>query len=131
MGSAQAIQKGIAERSASKAPLIYIHTSGTAVISDEVQGMKESSDVFSDDDQGPIDNLESWRQHRVVDNVVSQGAKEHANKALTAIIIPPNIYGIGKGPVGQISIQTPLLIRFALKHRWVCFCVVPFAEAFD
>ena len=69
--------------------------------------MKESSFVFNNDDQGPIENLKPWRFHRNVGNVVGKGAGQRTDEAMTMTIIPPNIYGFGKGPVNQISVQTP------------------------
>ena len=123
MGSAQAIMEGIAQRPVSASPVIYIHTSGTGVLADPHHGDVESTKIFDDLKPEEIDDLDPKQPHRGIDILVRDKAKQLAAKAKTAIILPPNIYGIGSGPVNQISIQTPALIRFALKHRIVSFAM--------
>ena len=118
-GSAKAIFEGISQRSASSTPVIYIHTSGTGVISDSHHGDVEGKKIYDDVKPEDIDALDSNQPHRKVDIFVRDKAKEFQSKSKTVIIIPPNIYGVGTGPVNQISIQTPTLIRFALKHKFV------------
>jgi len=118
-GSAQAILQGIAQRPSSSRPVIYIHTSGTGVISDPYHGDVESKKIYDDLKPEDIDALDPNQPHRKIDIFVRDKAKELQDKSKTVIILPPNIYGIGTGPVNQISIQTPSLIRFALKYRFV------------
>jgi len=117
-GSAQAILQGIAQRPSSSRPVIYIHTSGTGVISDPYHGDVESKKIYDDLKPEDIDALDPNQPHRKIDIFVRDKAKELQDKSKTVIILPPNIYGIGTGPVNQISIQTPSLIRFALKYRF-------------
>jgi len=117
-GSTKAIFEGISQRSTSSAPVIYIHTSGTGVISDPHHGDVEGKKIYDDLKPEDIDALDPNQPHRKVDIFVRDNAKELQGKSKTAIIIPPNIYGVGTGPVNQISIQTPTLIRFALKHKF-------------
>jgi len=118
VGAAQAILQGISHRSTSAAPVIYIHTSGTGVIADPHHGDVEGKRIYDDTKAEDIDALDLNQPHRKIDVFVRDKAKEFQNRSKTAIILPPNIYGLGLGPVHQISIQTPTLIRFALKHRF-------------
>jgi hypothetical protein len=117
--SAKAILDGLAQRDPGKKPAIYIHTSGTGVISDTAQGLSENPKIYHDNDQADIDTLDENQVHRNIDVYIRDTAKKLDGKAKIAIIIPPNIYGIGTGPSKRISQQTPNLIRFALKHRFV------------
>ncbi len=52
--------------------------------------------------------------HRDVDNAVLTGGK--ALHAPTAILAPPTIHGVGKGPIKTRSIQIPWLTEAILKH---------------
>jgi nucleoside-diphosphate-sugar epimerase len=67
------------------------------------------------DDVKDIDrliNLPDEALHRNVDKIVL-AANSAAVK--TAVISPPTIYGVGKGPVNTRSIQVPDLVRFTLE----------------
>lgn len=66
-----------------------------------------------------IDTLDIKQPHREIDVFVRDSVKKLGAKSNTAIIIPPNIYGIGTGPVKVISQQIPELIRFGIKHHFV------------
>lgn len=118
LGAAQAISQGISQRPASAPPIIYIHTSGTGVLADEGHGLVEIREIYDDLKQEEIDTLDLKQPHRVIDVHVRDEAKKLGDKSKTVIIVPPNIYGVGSGPVNQISIQIPILIRFALKHKF-------------
>jgi len=115
--AAKAILEGISQRPTSAGPVIYIHTSGTGVLMDSHHGDVEATKIYDDLRPEEIDGLDPSQPHRGIDILVREKAKELHAKAKTAIVIPPNIYGVGSGPVNQISIQTPALIRFALKNR--------------
>ena len=52
--------------------------------------------------------------HRDVDNAVISGGK--ARNVKTAIVSPPMIYGVGKGPLKKRSIQLPALIAGILSR---------------
>lgn len=77
----------------------------------------EPSDQIFDD----LRNVERLRQiiraykdRRVVDNfILDLGPKSFK----TAIIFPPIIFGAGRGPVNQRSIQVPQLSQAALKQN--------------
>ena len=114
--SAKAIISGLNKRTqATGKPAIYIHTSGTGVLIEDVRGKKGSSTVYNDLDPAQINGLADEQVHRNVDLLVINAAD--ANPLLkTVIIIPPLIYGIGSGLFNQTSMQLPLLVRIALKR---------------
>jgi nucleoside-diphosphate-sugar epimerase len=77
----------------------------------------EPSDQIFDDLDNVADLrsiIRAYQSRRVVDNYIldlgSSGPK-------TAIIFPPIIFGAGKGPVNQRSIQIPSLSRAALQQQ--------------
>jgi len=53
--------------------------------------------------------------NRAVDNFILDAAEESPD-VKTAIVFPPMIYGQGRGPVNQRSIQVPELCRIALQR---------------
>ena len=53
--------------------------------------------------------------HRNVDKIVLEAAKAYPDRVKTAIVCPPTIYGIGRGPDSQRSIQLPELCRLSLQ----------------
>ncbi|KZS98417.1 NAD(P)-binding protein [Sistotremastrum niveocremeum HHB9708] len=116
--SAKAIIAGLSARSESLPRAIYIHTSGTGVISDEARGLNASPFIHNDLHPKSIDGLDEKQPHRDVDIFVRDAAKTLGNKATVAIIIPPLIYGIGTGPGKKVTDQIPALIRFAIKNKF-------------
>jgi nucleoside-diphosphate-sugar epimerase len=52
--------------------------------------------------------------HRKTDRMVISAGADHADRVKTAIVCPPTIYGIGRGPGNQRSIQIPDLIKGTL-----------------
>jgi nucleoside-diphosphate-sugar epimerase len=114
--SAKAIIAGLNKRTqATGKPVIYIHTSGTGVLIEDVRGKKGSNTVYNDLDPDQIDGLPDEQIHRNVDLLVINAAQ--ANPQLKSIIVfPPLIYGIGTGLFNRTSIQLPILIRAALKR---------------
>jgi len=114
--SAKAILSGLDKRTKStKKPVIYIHTSGTGVLTEDVRGKKGSSTVYHDLDPDQINGLSEEQMHRSIDLLIINSAQ--ANPLLkTVIVLPPLIYGLGTGLFNQTSIQLPTLIRAALKR---------------
>ncbi|CAF1198185.1 unnamed protein product [Rotaria sp. Silwood1] len=114
--SARAIISGLNKRTQTTGkPVIYIHTSGTGVLIEDVRGKKGSNIVYNDLDPDQINGLADKQIHRNVDLLVINSAQ--ANPLLKSVIIlPPLIYGIGTGLFNQTSIQLPILIRAALKR---------------
>ena len=114
--SAKSIISGLNERiQATGKPVIYIHTSGTGILIEDVRGEKGSNTVYNDLNPDQINGLADTQIHRNVDLLVSNAAK--ANPQLKAVIVfPPLIYGIGTGLFNRTSIQLPMLVRAALKR---------------
>ncbi|KAJ5333911.1 hypothetical protein MYU51_018289 [Penicillium brevicompactum] len=116
VASVKAIAKGLEGRQDGH----YIQVTGASVLAGpEVDNNSygEPSDKIVDD----LDNAEelrsiirAYKDRRVVDNYIldldSSGPK-------TAIIFPPIIFGAGRGPVNQRSIQIPSLARSGLQQH--------------
>ncbi|EKG10799.1 NAD-dependent epimerase/dehydratase [Macrophomina phaseolina MS6] len=116
-GAATAIIAGLSQRSA---PTFYIHTSGTAILMIHDQQLNlfgvESTRVY--DDITSITEITSFPDqawHRDVDKIVL-GASSSSSSIRTAIVCPPCIYGLGRGPVNARSSQIPELTRWTLKR---------------
>ena len=54
--------------------------------------------------------------HRAVDKIVLTAGTEHADRIKTAIVCPPTIYGPGRGPGNQRSMQLYELSRAILQR---------------
>ena len=115
--STKAIISGLnAQTKETGKPAIYIHTSGTGVLAEDVRGNKGTDTVYNDLHSDQINGLADSQPHRDVDLFIINAAD--ANPLLkTVIVLPPLIYGIGTGPVNRTSIQLPVLIRAALKRH--------------
>ncbi|KAJ5519357.1 NAD-dependent epimerase/dehydratase [Penicillium expansum] len=114
--SVKAIAKGLAGRQNA----YYIQVTGVSVLAgpevDNNSYGEPSDQIFDDLDSVAElrDIIRAYKDRRVVDNYIldlgSGGPK-------TAIVLPPIIFGTGKGPVNQRSIQVPALARAALLQR--------------
>lgn len=102
-------------------PPIYIHTSGTAIITDLNAGGLYTSDVVWDDSNvDQLDTIPASALHRNVDLEVMQADNEGYVRAY--LVTPGTIYGIASGKfvdaglVNKHPIQIPALIKASL-HR--------------
>ncbi|KAG0250037.1 hypothetical protein DFQ27_009649 [Actinomortierella ambigua] len=96
---------------------VLIYNSGTGVLLDGAKGAFASKDIYSDDDPDRILALPDSANHRNVElAVLDPKLNEHVD---TYIVSPPTIWGTGTGPVHRHSIQIPLLVGNAVKHRKV------------
>ncbi|GAA5824450.1 hypothetical protein JCM11251_000428 [Rhodosporidiobolus azoricus] len=113
--SVKSIIKGLGQRDASKPPALYIHTSGTGVLTvpthpDDV--------IFNDNDQEKFDTLiPDHAPHREIDLTIKSAVESGKLNAKVSIILPPNIYGVGTGPFNRISIQTPRWATTVVKQK--------------
>ena len=103
-------------------PGYFIHTSGTGVLTfaDTERGVygEASSKLFNDwDGIGEITALPDFALHREIDKIVLRAGIENASRAKTAIVCPPAIYGIGRGPSNKTSVQIPRLARSILIKK--------------
>lgn len=124
--SATAIVEGLSARRAG-GPGFLIHTSGTGIleVEDLMRGTygTEADTVY--DDWFGIDKVtrlpdQAW--HRNVDKIVLGAAEKSGGNVRTAIVCPPTIYGVGRGPGNQTSHQWPKMAEAVLK-RGKGFCV--------
>jgi nucleoside-diphosphate-sugar epimerase len=96
-----------------------IHTSGTGILlyDHEQKGLDFgalSTKIFNDwDSVKEVISLPDAAIHRKVDKAVLEAEKLDSN-IKTVIVSPPVIYGVGRGPVNQRSIQIPELIKGTL-----------------
>ncbi|KZF22807.1 NAD(P)-binding protein [Xylona heveae TC161] len=123
LGAAHAIAKGLAAHTPDR-PAYWIHTSGSAVLAyadveRQIFG-EESVKVYDDLDKvGEITSLPDFAPHRDVDKVVLEAGTVDADRVKTAIVCPPTIYGQGRGPGNQRSIQVYWLTENSLKRKQV------------
>jgi nucleoside-diphosphate-sugar epimerase len=77
----------------------------------------EASDKIYDDvkDIAEITSFPDQAPHRVTDKMVLAAGTEHGDQVKTAIVCPPTIYGVGRGPGNQRSVQIPDLIKGTLQ----------------
>ncbi|EIW57397.1 NAD-P-binding protein [Trametes versicolor FP-101664 SS1] len=106
-----------------KAPIL-VHTSGTAVLSDNAAGMHSTDVVYCDADPEQLDAIAPTQPHRNVDLTVIAGDKEGtARYVKTFIVLPSTIYGLASGPlvdagiVNPRSMQIPALIEASMDRR--------------
>jgi len=95
---------------------IYIHTSGSGIVNVVTRGNSASETIFEDDNKAQTDAIPATNPHRDVDTFLFANADSHD----LVIIVPTTIYGQGytlPGISNPISIQIPLAIKAALKHK--------------
>lgn len=116
--SADAIAKGLARRNGD-GPGYWIHTSGSLILGYETIALAEYGNrldkVFNDWDN--IQELISFPDeapHRLVDKIV---CTSYSDKVKTAIVCPPTIYGLGRGPDNTRSVQIYRATEAFLKHK--------------
>jgi nucleoside-diphosphate-sugar epimerase len=117
--SVKAIISGLDKRTKETGkPAIYIHTSGTTVLTEDVRGKKGSDIVYSDLNPDQINSLPDEQPHRNVDLFIINSAD--ANPLLkTVIVLPSAIYGIGTGLFNRNTALFPVFLQAALKRHKV------------
>lgn len=118
VGAAKAIVAGLAQ---SKKPTYFIHTSGTGVLSFEdfkegTRGIRREKTFDDWDGIGEVTSLPDDALHRNVDKIVL-GASSVSSNIRTAIVCPPCIWGPGRGPDNQRSMQVYDMTRYDLERR--------------
>ncbi|KAI1392683.1 NAD(P)-binding protein [Hypoxylon trugodes] len=121
--SARAIAKGLAAGHSAEKPGYWIHLCGTGILTwydatHERYGQPPLPEQkYHDiDDIDRILNLPDTAIHRDVDKIVIAANDNPAVKTL--IVGPPTIYGVGRGPTNQRSIQVPGIIEYTLNHGY-------------
>lgn len=116
IAGAVSLIKGVGQGSNKNA--VVIHISGTGIMTDMSNGPgNAASKVYNDLDPSDVQEILSFdisRIHRDVEAAVVDTAAQYNVK--TAILSPPLIYGVGKGPVKKRSIQIPILIENILQR---------------
>lgn len=119
VASALAIKRGLHSRRDLRHPAYWISVSGTDNIAwkdcrDESYGEPPSDDIYDDwDGLARVLSLPDIAAHHDVEQIqLTSGAP----LVKTAIVCPPCIYGIGRGPGNQRSVQIPELALYTLKH---------------
>jgi nucleoside-diphosphate-sugar epimerase len=115
--STQAIISGLNKRTQETGkPVIYIHTSGTGVLTEDVRGNKGSDTIYSDLNPDQINKLPDEQIHRNVDLFIIKSAD--ANPLLkTVIVLPSVIYGVGTGLFNRTTILFSILHQTASKRQ--------------
>ncbi|EXJ88988.1 hypothetical protein A1O3_02052 [Capronia epimyces CBS 606.96] len=120
LASVEAVIAGVEARARLGKQTIFIHTSGTSLLSDDSRGEYRGDRIFDDARPQDIDALPDTAAHREIDLAIVRARDRLASagaRAKLAIVIPPLIYGLNP-KYGRLSIQLPTLTRFALKHGY-------------
>ncbi|KAJ7104227.1 hypothetical protein B0H15DRAFT_809082 [Mycena belliarum] len=119
--AAKAILSGMRDKySANGTPPVLIHTSGTGVLSDDADGMRASSTIYSDLDIPQLETLPSTQPHRDVDLTLVEADSQGYVK--TYIVLPSTIYGFASGPLVENGLQNwrsqqiPRLVNVSLQR---------------
>lgn len=119
VGAAQALVAGLAQ---SPKKTFLIHTSGTGVLAFEdfessTYGIKREK-VYDDwDGIGEVTSLPDVAVHRNVDKIVLAASEASAGNIRSAIVCPPCIYGPGRGPDNQRSVQVYDMAKAILNRH--------------
>jgi nucleoside-diphosphate-sugar epimerase len=119
VGAATAIVAGMS-KSSNPGPSYLIHTSGTGVLSwadfeEKTFGFHREHTYNDWDGIKEVTSLPDAALHRNVDKIVL-AASEGAGEVKTAIVCPPCIYGPGRGPGNQDSVQVYKYSAATLKR---------------
>lgn len=119
MPSVEAILDGVKQRAGKGLSTLFIHTSGTSLLTDfpTVGNNAKTDDIYHDNKREEVDSLADDAPHREIDLAIVKAQKELGDKAKLAIMIPPLIYGFNHQHK-RLTIQIPTLTRFALKHGY-------------
>ncbi|CAF1623671.1 unnamed protein product, partial [Adineta ricciae] len=90
--------------------VIYVHTSGTGVLAEDVHGQNGSITIYNDLDLDEMNNLSETQIHRNVDLFIMNAAQ--VNRLLKSVIA----YGIGTGLFKRQSVVFLKLVETTLQH---------------
>lgn len=123
IGAATAISDGLSQHSPDR-PGYWIHTSGTGILTyvdveRDVYGQIHDKVHDDWDNVSELVSLPDIAWHREVDKIVlalGTGPVAKEGKVKTAIVCPPHIYGVGRGPLNKRSINIPNMAKMALER---------------
>ncbi|KAK1635983.1 hypothetical protein BDP81DRAFT_32017 [Colletotrichum phormii] len=117
--SAKAIAKGLAEGHTPEKPGFWLHISGTGILQwYDMRNKRYGEAPLPDQDYHDIRDIDRLLSlpddaiHRDIDKIV---LGSNSSSVRTAILGPPTIYGRGRGPTNQRSIQVPSLAQATLE----------------
>ncbi|KAL9098814.1 MAG: hypothetical protein Q9163_005592 [Psora crenata] len=118
-GAAQALVRGLAASERQDRPGLLIHTSGTGLLIYKDMERKTlgeaSAEIYDDwDGIGAVTSVPDLAPHRVVDKIILNAEGPNLK---TAIVCPPTIYGVGRGPGNQRGHQLYELVRCTLQRK--------------
>lgn len=118
--SARAIIQGMSQKPAGEKGYL-IHTSGTGILCWQDYERKsygeENDKVYNDwEGVGEMLQIPDSAVHRNVDKIVLAAHAQYPSKISTAIVCPPCIYGPGRGPDNQRSMQVYRMAENVLKR---------------
>ena len=118
--AAKAIAAGFSQREG-ETPAFWIHTSGSMILAWETLQKKCLGEllpkVYNDwDGVGELVSLPDFAAHRVVDKMVL-ACPTTTPRVKIAIVCPPTIYGPGRGPDNQRSMQAYEAARCVLERK--------------
>ncbi|KAL6901050.1 hypothetical protein GGI43DRAFT_403931 [Trichoderma evansii] len=121
--SVQTIHQSLSDKPKGPIPPYYIQISGASALAvdeltDKSRVSGSGSDVIYNDFTG-IESIKSLIKRypsRAVDNYMFSVAEQNSI-VKTAVVVPPIIYGQGRGPLNQRSIQIPGLANATLKRQ--------------
>lgn len=119
--SAQAIAKGAAHHTPQN-PVWIIHTSGTGILTVEdfrtnTWGIERPREYNDWDGVKELISLPDDALHRNVDKIIIGASQSSPDSVKTAIVCPPTIYGPGRGPGNQKSVQAYWLSAAVLQRK--------------
>lgn len=120
--SARAIAKGILKGHDSSHPGYWIHISGTGILcwydmDNERYGEPPLAEQAYNDLEGVgrLLSLPDTAFHRDIDKIVLEAAAIKPDVMKIAIVCPPTIFGVGRGPANTRSRQVPGLVEATLN----------------
>ncbi|KAI0157631.1 nucleoside-diphosphate-sugar epimerase [Xylariaceae sp. FL1272] len=121
--AAKAIAKGISKGHTAEKPGYWIHVCGTSLLQwYDWDNNRYGQDPLPEQKYNDIDDIEriitlpDSAHHRDVDKIVLP--TNDAAGVKTLIVCPPLIYGPGRGPVNQRSIQVYGMTEFTIKNGY-------------
>lgn len=119
--SATAIAKGVTYHTPEN-PVWLIHTSGTGILTYEdfrnnTWGIERQKEFNDWDGIKEVTSLPDDALHRDVDKIILAAGRGNPAAVKTAIVCPPTIYGPGRGPGNQKSVQAYWLTQAVLKRK--------------
>jgi hypothetical protein len=120
--SARAIARGLARGHTTEKHGYWIHVSGTMLIAglDKFEDDKFRRETLHDIDDVVLitEELPEKCSHRPIDKLVLAANNNSSGNVKTLVVCPPTIYGQGRGPVNQNSMQVPGMTRFTLTNGY-------------